>query len=395
MRRPRCNARVMAWTLNFMNRSDLGIAARLLLGASLLVLPELLVAQRSAPSTTRPTLRVGRATGELRLDGRLDEASWSAADSIESLTELEPNEGVTPSGRTVVRVLADGDGLVFGIRADDPRRRAHHELRTRARRRSLERGPHQDRARHVSRRSFGIRLRGQSQRRAIRRAGHQPGRGRERELGRGVGGRDGAHRHRLDGGNQDSGAKPPLPPRPRGVGLQRAATRPAPARIEPMGQPRSRREVRPHESRGLLGRGSRVRSRGRLERASGTDRGRWRPRPGRTMGWLARRQPRRQPAGGRQRARVAHGEHRLRRDRGRHTAHQPDALPARLSRKAHLLPRRIGHLRLRAGDRRRRAPVLQPTHRLVRWHSRPDRRGAQGQWARAGDELRCAGRAYG
>ncbi len=56
----------------------------------------------------------------MRLDGRLDEASWSAADSIESLTELEPNEGVTPSGRTVVRVLADGDGLVFGIRADDP-----------------------------------------------------------------------------------------------------------------------------------------------------------------------------------------------------------------------------------------------------------------------------------
>lgn len=97
-----------------------GIAMHLLLGATLLAVPASLGAQRAAPSAARPTLRVGRAAGELRLDGKLDEASWTTADSIESLTELEPNEGEVPSGRTVVRVIADGDGLVFGIRADDP-----------------------------------------------------------------------------------------------------------------------------------------------------------------------------------------------------------------------------------------------------------------------------------
>ena len=68
----------------------------------------------------RPTLRVGRLTGSLRLDGRLDEPAWAAADSIADLTQTEPDEGATPSGRTVVRVLGDGAGIVIGIRADDP-----------------------------------------------------------------------------------------------------------------------------------------------------------------------------------------------------------------------------------------------------------------------------------
>jgi hypothetical protein len=56
----------------------------------------------------------------LRLDGRLDERAWSAADSIADLTQIEPVEGATPAGRTVVRVLGDGAGIVIGIQADDP-----------------------------------------------------------------------------------------------------------------------------------------------------------------------------------------------------------------------------------------------------------------------------------
>ena len=65
-------------------------------------------------------LRVGHLTGTLRLDGRLDEPAWAAADSIADLTQIEPVEGEAPSARTVVRVLADGAGIVIGIRADDP-----------------------------------------------------------------------------------------------------------------------------------------------------------------------------------------------------------------------------------------------------------------------------------
>jgi Domain of unknown function (DUF5916) len=70
--------------------------------------------------TVRPVLRIGRLGERSRLDGRLDEPEWAAADSIASLTEVEPREGGMPAGRTVVRVLADGANLVFGIRADDP-----------------------------------------------------------------------------------------------------------------------------------------------------------------------------------------------------------------------------------------------------------------------------------
>jgi hypothetical protein len=72
------------------------------------------------PAVARPTLRVGTITSPVRIDGRLDEASWTTADSIATLTQIEPVEGAVPSGRTVVRVLADGTDLIIGIRADDP-----------------------------------------------------------------------------------------------------------------------------------------------------------------------------------------------------------------------------------------------------------------------------------
>lgn len=68
----------------------------------------------------QPALRVGRLTGTLRLDGHLDEPAWASTDSIANLTQIEPVEGGAPNGRTVVRVLADGSGIVIGIRADDP-----------------------------------------------------------------------------------------------------------------------------------------------------------------------------------------------------------------------------------------------------------------------------------
>jgi hypothetical protein len=81
--------------------------------------PAPLGAQQTAP-VAPPALRVAPLRGALRLDGRLDEPMWAAADSIGALTEIEPVAGRTPGGRTVVRVLADADRLVIGVRADDP-----------------------------------------------------------------------------------------------------------------------------------------------------------------------------------------------------------------------------------------------------------------------------------
>lgn len=71
-------------------------------------------------SDVRPVLRAGQVQGEIHLDGRLDEPAWAVADSVESLTQIEPTEGGEPSGRTVVKVLADPHQLVLGIVAFDP-----------------------------------------------------------------------------------------------------------------------------------------------------------------------------------------------------------------------------------------------------------------------------------
>ena len=78
-----------------------------------------LTAQTAPQNSSRPSLRVGAASA-IALDGRLDEPAWALADSIASLTQIEPTEGAPPAGRTVVRVLADAVAIIIGVRADDP-----------------------------------------------------------------------------------------------------------------------------------------------------------------------------------------------------------------------------------------------------------------------------------
>ena len=76
---------------------------------------------RALPAQTRdrPQLRASPLPAELVLDGRMREPAWATADSA-LLTEFEPGRGTVPPERTVVKVLASADVLVFGIRCDDP-----------------------------------------------------------------------------------------------------------------------------------------------------------------------------------------------------------------------------------------------------------------------------------
>jgi hypothetical protein len=64
-------------------------------------------------------VRAVRATGALRVDGRLDEAAWAAAQPVTALTQREPDEGRPASEATEVRVLFDGDALYVGARMGD------------------------------------------------------------------------------------------------------------------------------------------------------------------------------------------------------------------------------------------------------------------------------------
>lgn len=69
----------------------------------------------------RPALRVGAAaqTG-IVLDGVLSEVLWASVDSIANLTQVEPEEGGVPKGRTVVRVLVTAADIIIGVRCYDP-----------------------------------------------------------------------------------------------------------------------------------------------------------------------------------------------------------------------------------------------------------------------------------
>lgn len=69
----------------------------------------------------RLTLRAGALSGNhISLDGVLSEPAWSTADSISSLTTVEPEEGGVPKGRTVVKVLVSPDALIIGAQSYDP-----------------------------------------------------------------------------------------------------------------------------------------------------------------------------------------------------------------------------------------------------------------------------------
>jgi hypothetical protein len=65
-------------------------------------------------------LRASRASGPLVIDGRLDEASWAAAEPFDGFQQLFPQEGRPASERTEVRVLYDDRAIYVGVRCDDP-----------------------------------------------------------------------------------------------------------------------------------------------------------------------------------------------------------------------------------------------------------------------------------
>ncbi|MCL4703507.1 carbohydrate binding family 9 domain-containing protein [bacterium] len=68
----------------------------------------------------RPTLRAGVLAPDFKLEGTSDTQSWwEGAESISNLVTIEPEEGGTPAGRTVVRVLANAQEIVVGVRCYD------------------------------------------------------------------------------------------------------------------------------------------------------------------------------------------------------------------------------------------------------------------------------------
>lgn len=63
--------------------------------------------------------RAARATGPIRIDGRLDEAAWASAPVTDAFTQVDPHEGQPATQRTEVRVLYDDEALYVGVRLHD------------------------------------------------------------------------------------------------------------------------------------------------------------------------------------------------------------------------------------------------------------------------------------
>jgi hypothetical protein len=80
-----------------------------------------LEAQKTTRSQTdpRPVARAALRTGEVTIDGRLDEAAWAAATPIGELVQAVPDEGKAPSERTEIRILYDAGAIYIGARMYD------------------------------------------------------------------------------------------------------------------------------------------------------------------------------------------------------------------------------------------------------------------------------------
>ena len=73
----------------------------------------------STEHAARPAVRAEARTGEIRIDGRLDEPEWTAARAAGDFRQQEPNDGEPATQRTEVRFLYDDAGLYIAARMHD------------------------------------------------------------------------------------------------------------------------------------------------------------------------------------------------------------------------------------------------------------------------------------
>ena len=88
--------------------------------AMLLALAATLATGAVADPPASRSLRAARRIGEIRIDGRPDEAAWRAADVGDSFLQTEPDDGQPATAPTRFRVLWDDDSLYVAIECDDP-----------------------------------------------------------------------------------------------------------------------------------------------------------------------------------------------------------------------------------------------------------------------------------
>ena len=74
--------------------------------------------KEDAHIAARPSLEAGRLAegAEIKVDGRLDEATWAGVPVASDFTDSDPVDGARPSERTEVRITHDQDAIYVGAR---------------------------------------------------------------------------------------------------------------------------------------------------------------------------------------------------------------------------------------------------------------------------------------
>ncbi len=85
----------------------------------ILLLSWLAWAAPTGDPTETPSLSAARATEDISIDGRLDEADWAQAPSATGFRQIEPDEGAPATQRTDVRVLYGNDAIYIGAHLFD------------------------------------------------------------------------------------------------------------------------------------------------------------------------------------------------------------------------------------------------------------------------------------
>ena len=80
----------------------------------------LLAQQTKKELPPTPSFNVRKATGEIKIDGALDEAAWSNASVIPIAFEYQPGDNVPPQAKTDCYITFNDKYLYIGIRAYDP-----------------------------------------------------------------------------------------------------------------------------------------------------------------------------------------------------------------------------------------------------------------------------------
>src|SRR4051794_30844276 len=70
-------------------------------------------------SGATPQMRAVPRTGEVSIDGRLDEELWRTAPAATDFTQQDPHEGKPATERTEVRIAFDQEALYIGARMYD------------------------------------------------------------------------------------------------------------------------------------------------------------------------------------------------------------------------------------------------------------------------------------